>query len=116
MFNLVKKKTLTGTRTLEGSYVNGRWVEGGVESLSFKANVQPMTYEELQRLPEGLRDKDVIIVMTKFELRTVNQINNTNPDNILWQGRTYQVQKVSAFQMGVQDHYEVYAMRVEEVV
>ena len=116
MFELVKKKPLTGTRTLAGAYVNGRWVEGVTEALAFKANAQPVSYEELQRLPEGLRDKDMILVMTQFELLTVNQIDKTNPDNILWQGRTYQVQKVSAFQMGVQDHYEVYAMRIEETV
>lgn len=116
MFELVKKKPLTGIRTLTGSYVNGRWVEGTIEALSFKANVQPVSYEELQRLPEGLRDKDMILVMTQFELRTANQILKTNPDSISWQGRTYQVQKVSAFQMGVQDHYEVYAMRIEETV
>lgn len=116
MFELVKKKSLTGTRVGDGVYVGGRWIEGDPEPISFKANVQPVSYEELQRLPEGLRDKDMILVMTQFELRTANQILKTNPDNISWQGRTYQVQKVSAFQMGVQDHYEVYAMRIEETV
>lgn len=115
MFELVRKTSLTGTRSSTGGYVNGRWVDGVEEPLSFKGNVQPVSYEELQRLPEGLRDKDMILVMTQFELRTANQIDGTEPDYITWQGRSYQVQKVSAFLMGVSNHYEVYAMRVEEV-
>lgn len=114
MFDLVKKTALVGTRTTAGELVNGRWVEGSTESLSFKANVQPVSYEELQRLPEGLRDKDMILLFTTTELRTANQKNGTSPDYITWLDRSYQVQKVSAFQMGVSDHYEVYAMRVEE--
>lgn len=115
MFELVRKTSLTGTRPAEGSYVGGRWVETGTPTeLSFKANVQPVSYEELQRLPEGLRDKEMILLMTQTELRTAKQNDGTNPDVILWQGYEYQVQKVSAFLMGVSDHYEVYAMRVEE--
>ena len=115
MFELVRKTNLVGERTTAGVFVNGRWVEGVSEPLSFKANVQPVSYEELQRLPEGLRDKDMILLMTQFQLRTAKQNAGTNPDYITWQGDSYQVQKVSAFQMGVSDHYEVYAMRVEEV-
>lgn len=114
MFELVRKTSLVGART-DGGYVNGRWVDNIPTPLSFKANVQPVSYEELQRLPEGLRDKDMILLMTQFSLRTANQRTGMQPDYITWQGDSYQVQKVSAFQMGVSDHYEVYAMRVEEV-
>lgn len=114
MFELVKKKTLSYTRYEEGAYVDGRWVEGGAVTTNFKANVQPVSYEELQRLPEGFRDKDMILVMTQTLLRTANQQEGTNPDILTWMGRSWQVQKVSAFTMGVKDHYEVYAMRVEE--
>lgn len=84
-----------------GSYVQGRWVEGGAATFEITASIQPAPAKEaerLQRRPEGDRVVDVIAIYTATELRTATA--TAQADRVTYAGGTYEVEKVERWDLG----------------
>lgn len=117
LFQKVGKTTLNIKRKTQGSYVNGRWVEGTDEyPVCIEANVQPkLTNTELMLLPEGDRTTNALKVYTTFPLR--QRVEGSSPvdgDRFDWvDGFTYEVVVTHTYVMGVLNHTKAIAVRKE---
>jgi len=106
---------LTVTRPgTNGTYVLGIYQQPVSSSFSIVANVQPADYEDLLKLPELERSKDVILVLTPTELKPGNQSLKQKSDTFIYKGNTYEVYKVAVYEMGVLDHTEAICVRVSQ--
>jgi hypothetical protein len=90
----------TGTYTVTraggaGTYVDGVFVPASTSSVSVLACVQPLTGRELERLPEGIRSRELLSVYTVAAL--FNEAPGVRPDIIAIDGRSWQVEKVERF-------------------
>ncbi len=85
---------LTGTRHDAPTITDGRRAAGSTSPLSFRGVVQPMSGEELRREVPGTRADAGIRIWTDTELRTVDASSGTPPDDVVWNGDTYQVVQV----------------------
>lgn len=117
--HLVGKTSLTIYRKASGSYVGGRWTEGAETSFTWVANVQPPTIQRIheeQKLltPESNRTRDFILCLgTSTSCPRTMKENAWSADEILWQGERYEVLRIATYSMGVLNHVEVIAARVE---
>ncbi len=75
--------------------VNGRFAAPEESRRTIRAHVQPVSGRELQRLPEGLRDRFTIRVWTDAELRIADQ---TLPDLLLYNDSRFEVQTSQPWQ------------------
>lgn len=78
-------------RTSPGAYVDGIYVEGSVSTFYALMSPQQPTPKQLEVLPEGERDKDVMLFISKRTLRTVDDDNNIPADVIIFKGERYRV-------------------------
>ena len=78
-------------RRSSGSYVNGIYVEGSVSYFYSLMSPQSPSAKMLEMLPEGERDKDIMMFVSKRTLRTVDDSQGIPPDVILFSGRRYRV-------------------------
>jgi len=100
-------EVVTGTRN-PGSYVNGRWVDGTPEALSFSGVVQNATPDDLKALPEGNRNDEAIKIHTAFAL--IPQTDSKTGDVILYKGLNWLVFNVANRYIG--SYYKAIAVRV----
>lgn len=85
--------TYTVTRNSASAYgSDGRLDAPSTTTLSVEGCVQPLTGRELQRLPEGLRTRELRAFYTATELKT--QGAGQDPDSIAIDGDTWQVERV----------------------
>lgn len=91
----------TGDYTLKRpgavSYVNGLAVAGATSSSTIAAVVTPLTGRELLRLPEGDRDKERLLVLSRSEMRTTGV--GGKADLITINGEDYEVSSVEPWPM-----------------
>jgi hypothetical protein len=95
-----------------GTYVLGVYQVPVSTTFTIKANIQPADSEDLLKLPELERTKDVIIVFTPTVIKAGNQATQQKADVISWQGYNYEVYRVATYAMGVLDHTEAICVRV----
>lgn len=113
-FSLVRKTPVTIVRHSEGSYVNGRWVEGTESSVIIQANVHPFSDYQVYLLPEADRTKSWMWLFTADLVRSKKEgTQGHGADRFLWDGEWYEVMKTQKFSMGVRDHYEAKCARIE---
>lgn len=65
-------------------------------TFDIKASIQPASGNDLQRLPEGMRTSDVVVIFTSTLLRVLGQdaADQLPPDTIVYNGSTYQIETV----------------------
>ena len=80
-----------------GHYFDGRWQKDQPQKLSVPACIQPLTGVDLQRLPEGQRTRDHVVVFSESPLQTADAAAGTPADVLTWFGRRYEVQAVEAW-------------------
>ena len=80
-----------------GSYVDGRWVVGEPVRLSVLVSVQPAGGASVQRLSEGQRTREQIVLFTETALRIADASTAIPADVITWRGHQYEVQTVEAW-------------------
>jgi predicted nucleotidyltransferase len=102
------RKQFTVKRKQGGSYVDGQWVPGNDVDIIIKASLQPMSPEEMDKLPEGRRTNETFKLYTKTRLYTVT---DENPDYLLIDGIGYEVVSVGKYQSDVINHYKVFIQR-----
>lgn len=85
--------TYTVTRYSPSAYgSDGRLDASTTATFTVDACVQPLTGRELERLPEGLQTSEVLALWSPVELKT--QGAGQDPDSVLIDGDSYEVQKV----------------------
>jgi len=89
---------------------HGRYQEPVPTQSTIQAHIQPANGIEINDLPEGRRGRDTIKIYADDELRTIDQINKTQPDLIIYNGKTYQIDRVWFRNV----HYKALATRVED--
>lgn len=90
----------TGTYTVTrasgvGSYVEGVFVPASTSTTGVVACVQPVSGRELQRLPEGLRAKELLSVFTVAALLVAAP--GVRPDVVAIDGSNWQVERVERY-------------------
>jgi hypothetical protein len=108
---LIPRQTITVTRRLKGSYVNGVYVSGATSTSTIRASVQPTTSDDLLSLPEGRRSSG------SFRLYTNDQISEQtathDPDIVTLFGEKYEIVKVFKWDNGVIPHLKALALKLE---
>ncbi len=78
------------------------------------ANIQPASKEDILRLPEGKRHKDVQIIFTATELFSAGNGGTSKGDRVEYDGREYEVFFTNTYRMGVLDHTEAIMVEVTD--
>jgi hypothetical protein len=78
-----------------GSHVDGVFVPGSTSTVTIRASVQPVSGRELERLPEGLRTRELLSLFTLDALLV--EAPDVRPDIVTIRGETWQVQNVERF-------------------
>lgn len=119
-FLLTHTIPVTLKRRGSGSYVNGVWTPGVSTDTQIQVNIQPLRGHELFVMPEADRSKEWVKLYTTADIRGISEgtLSNAstpaNPDLILWDGRVFEVSKVSTYKMGVLNHTKAIAARIPE--
>jgi hypothetical protein len=74
-----------------GSYPGGRWSGVGTSDEDILASVQPVSGRDLLRLPEGLRTRDTLAIITDDDLRTANETSGVEADRLVVNGEEWEV-------------------------
>ncbi len=78
-------------RTTPGNYVDGIYVSGTTSIFNTLVSPQQPSPKQLEVLPEGERDKDVMLFISKRFLRTVDDDNELPADVVLFKGERYRI-------------------------
>lgn len=101
----------------EGYYDdNGDWIEGDNTTAQFdiQGSLQPITGNDLQLLPDGLKRTDVRKLYTKTELRSINDDTEQEADKITIDGSDYEVHSVEKWVGRRLQHYKVLLVKEEK--
>lgn len=113
-FLLTKTVPVPFYRTTQGSYVNGKWVEGVETTFTLDVNIQPLKDSEILILPEAERTREWYKGYCAEEVRSAKEgTGGYAADEFTWQGERYRVMKVRNYAMGTLDHFRFSAARVE---
>ena len=105
--------TVTVTRYLAPVVTKGRR-QGLVVDTTFPmtASIQPLSMQELQRLPEGMRSQGRVKVYTQIELFTLKQPTGIPPDRFSYNGVDYLVETKDDWE-DTGDYFKFIAVRVD---
>lgn len=103
--------TYTVTRRAAGTWVKGKHLPGSPSTFEIRASVQPMSGEELLRLPEGMQTSEVRRLFTATKL--VARAGNAVPDEVAIDDDRWEVQLVESWH-SLGGFYSVVVRRVEE--
>jgi hypothetical protein len=87
--------TYSVTRAAPGNFgtvEDGRYSAAPTTTLQVKASIQPVSEKDLQRLPEGERSINRIVVFTATALQTSQAPDGPPADIITWNGKQYQIE------------------------
>ena len=107
----VKRTPTSGYQDVDGVTL---WVDAAAVPFIIKASVQGADNEVLQSLPEGDRTKEVYVLYTSTELKTV-VTGVSSPDIVVIDSKEYQVIKVTPrrnLSTYSTAHYEVVVIKV----
>jgi hypothetical protein len=109
--SLLKTRTIQVVPRTAGSYVKGRWTgEAAGTPHNIQGTWQPATETEIQRLPEGRRERSVFRLYTKSLLNSLSQTKN--PDRVTVDGVTYELYAREKWGNGLIPHYKYLATEV----
>ena len=104
----------TRRRFAAGSRIDGVFVPGAPVDTPIQATELPLTGEEMATLSEGERKRSPRWFLTVSDLRTVDQVAQTTPDQILVDGRTFEVRNVKRFKKII-PHFGGLCLELQEV-
>jgi len=102
------RQVMIGKRKIAGVYTDGIYVPASESTINFTASVQPVSGDEMETLPEGLREAGMYRLYTDFALRTVNQKTKTPADEIDYADKKYIIVFVQPWQNNVINHYKAF--------
>lgn len=94
---LLSARDITRRRFAAGSRNgSGVWVDGAATDSTIRASVQPLSGSELQRLPEGERERRrrKVYVRDADDLRVASQFAQHSADRLLIDGDWYEVEQL----------------------
>lgn len=96
---------------------NGEWTDGVISTVYVKANVQPNLSGNMMRmLPEGDRSKQAIAIYSVEPLIMAEEGSQAKKaDVVYWSGYKWQVKAVMTYAMGILNHSESVAVRLDSV-
>jgi hypothetical protein len=114
-FSLTRKVPIVFTRQSQGDYNDkGVWVDGTDEVFTAQCNIQPSNYSKIQSMPESDRTEEWQTIYTSTPLRKKKEgIAGYAGDRFEWLGDTYEIRKTKRYTMGILDHTEAMAVRIE---
>lgn len=74
-----------------GDFVDGLFVKGGITTFKTLASVQQPTPKQLQILPEGERDKNPRLFISRKPLRTTSDRDGTIADIVIYKGIRFKI-------------------------
>lgn len=111
--NITVQRDSTG-----GDYVDGEWVDAHRTTITTLGNIQPsLNWNQMQMLDAGERTKQAIAVYCNHELMMASE-GLTNPrkaDIVLWDGYEWEVVRSMIYKMGILNHCEAIALRLDDV-
>lgn len=113
-YGLIRLKPFRVLRTSAGDWVDGYWVDGEETEVEVQALWYNMKGYELAMRPEAFRSIATIKVQTIEPLNSIREADSTKPDKIYVDGYWYEIHERDKFSMGVRDHYEQVAVRLEQ--
>lgn len=115
-FRLTKYVPVTFTRTeTQGTYdADGNWVPPTTTTFDADCNIQPAKYSKILQMPESDRTEVWQVVYTATPLREKKEGDaGYTGDRFTWLGDEYEVRKTKRYLMGILDHTEAMAVRIE---
>lgn len=100
------RRTLTVTRTEPGQYVDGIWQEGAASTFEGKYSVQPTSPDDMQRVPEGRRDRVAYTLYGDPALRQADDDAGTNADRVEIDGASFEVSATQEWRNGIVPHHQ----------
>ena len=82
---------ITVERTSSGSYIGGLYVKGSKSTFKTFASVQQPTPNQLMILPEGEKDKNIRLFISKKYIRTTSDKDGLIADVVVYKGIRYKV-------------------------
>lgn len=80
------------TRRAVPLMVDGRVLPSSSTALVVSGSLQPSSGRDVQRLPEGLRDRETIVFFTSTELQAADPATGEPGDRLVANGHTFEVQ------------------------
>lgn len=108
------------TRYSAGTYFQGKWTDGPIESESIMtACIQPLSEYERANQPDGIRTRELVKVYTHFPLRAAREDMQVRGDRFQYYGKTFEVVKIADWSVqqsadGDLLHIKAIAAMVEE--
>lgn len=106
---MIPRKTIALTRKT-GSYINGVWTPGAPVNLTIRGSLQPASSEDLEKLPEGRRNKTAYRIYTKDDIRGLD--TSANPDRVQIHGDSYEVVTVAHWENGLLNHKKAVVVKL----
>lgn len=91
----------------------GRTVEPEPEEIGFQGSFQPLDGKDREVLPEGVRHSETLKVYTRTALRTADQYDGSQADEVLYDGRRFVVYHVERYPRLLR-HYKALLIRKQE--
>lgn len=101
-----------------GEWVDGEWVNATPVTITTLGNVQPsLNWNQMQMLDVGERTKQAIAIYCNDELMMASEglTNPRKPDIVLWDGYEWEVVRSMTYKMGILNHCEAIALRLDDV-
>ena len=104
-------------RPQQGSYLHGEWIEPSPIPFTTIGNIQPnMKWNQMQKLPEGDRSKNAIVIYCNKELLQAQEGEPARKADIVYYDcHKWEVKTSMMYRMGVLDHCEAVALRLDDV-
>jgi len=84
-------QVITVTRTAKGSYVDGIYLKGSISTFKTLTSVQQPNPKELEILPEGEKDKNIKMFISKKPLQTTDDEAELIADVVTYKNRQYKI-------------------------
>jgi hypothetical protein len=110
----VFRRSLTVIRQQPGQYVNGVWQPGSEETLTIRASVQPTSPDDIERLPEGRRERQAFTLYSSQALRIIDESEETNADIVEIDGQRYEATARQPWQNNLINHHRTIVTRISE--
>lgn len=109
---ILGERALTLRRISPGSYVGRRFVAGATAEFTIYGYVEPAPAEMVESLEDAQRSKSPKLVITKTQLKVLNESDQTPADQLIIDGVVHEVMSVEPIEHTL-PHWEVIAIRVD---
>lgn len=113
---MIRVQPITLRRYPAQTVTGGRQVLGAPTDTTIRATVYPATGRDLEALPEGERQRDVVIAQCLAEVRVSDPRDSTTSDRLIIRNVTYLAYNVQNWPRvgNVPEHWRTVCVRLQE--